>query len=169
MFPQIDVGFIVTDERIREYGLPAPKTAGAGASDLRAFNILERDATDPTGWRIREAGAEELVAPAGEVTFLDTGLMIHIGTPGVLGLVAPRSGSGVAGFCLANTVGYIDSDYTGRLVLAVRPDTTQHIKPGERVAQIAYVPALMPRPQEYTTFAETERGIGGYGSTGKSG
>jgi dUTP pyrophosphatase len=88
---------------------------------------------------------------------------------GVGGFVFPRSGlSSKFGISLANCVGVIDSDYTGELICPVinHGSSDYTIKPGDRIAQIVFMPVIKARLQETEKLTETERGSGGFGSTG---
>jgi len=98
-----------------------------------------------------------------------TGIAIHIGNPGFAAMVLPRSGLGHRhGVVLGNLVGLIDSDYQGQLMVSVwnRSDTAFTIEPFERIAQLVVVPVLQVGFDIVEEFAASERGAGGFGSTG---
>jgi dUTP pyrophosphatase len=141
----------ILDARMREY-LPAYATPGSAGLDLRA--CLDKP----------------LVIEPGETRLVQTGLAIHVGDPGYAALILPRSGLGHKhGIVLGNLVGLIDSDYQGELMISTwnRGATTFTINPMERLAQLMIVPVVQARFNVVDEFAESERGAGGFGSTGK--
>ncbi len=140
----------ILDERMRDR-LPAYGSPGSAGLDLRAC-LDEPLALAP--------GASELVP---------TGIAIHIGDPGFAALVLPRSGLGHRhGVVLGNLVGLIDSDYQGQLMVSTwnRGDTPYTIEPFERIAQLLVVPVLQVGFDIVESFVGSERGAGGFGSTG---
>lgn len=142
----------VLDARMAEQ-IPAYATPGSAGLDLRA--CLDAAIT---------------LAP-GQTTLIPTGLAIHIADPGLAALILPRSGLGHKhGIVLGNLVGLIDSDYQGQLMVSCwnRGQTEFTIQPFERIAQLVIVPVVQAQFNVVTEFAATERGEGGYGSTGKS-
>ena len=143
----------ILDPRVGEkFPLPAYATDGSAGMDLRA--ILDAP----------------LEIQPGETHLLPTGIAIHIADPSLAAVLLPRSGLGHKhGIVLGNLVGLIDSDYQGQLMVSCwnRADTTFVIKPGERIAQMVIVPVVRPEFQIVEEFAESERGTGGFGSTGK--
>lgn len=105
-----------------------------------------------------------------EGTVLDLGLYVQI-PEGYVGLVVPRSSLGRAGLSLDNTIGVIDSDYRGEVRLLIRNSDPQtlDIYEGQRIAQLIIVPYFMRKPQRVMfkeNLSETDRGTGGFGSTG---
>ena len=145
----IDVKLL--DERMAEY-LPHYATPGSAGLDLRAC-----------------LDAAVVLAP-GQTTLIPTGLSIHIGDPGLCAMLLPRSGLGHKhGIVLGNLVGLIDSDYQGPLMVSCwnRGATPFTIEPMERIAQMAIVPVVQARFRRVDSFATSERGEGGFGSTGK--
>lgn len=110
-----------------------------------------------------------LLLPARGHAVIPTG--IAAGLPeGTAGFVFARSGLGIRhGVALANGVGVIDSDYTGEICVGLinQFDEPYEIQPGERIAQLAVLPVLCPPVEEAASLAETERGAGGFGSTGR--
>lgn len=101
------------------------------------------------------------------------GFSLHIADPGVAGLLLPRSSLGIKGLVLANTVGLIDSDYQGELkaVLWNRNVETSYpitINPGDRIAQLVFLGIVQPEFDVVEEFVASERGEGGFGSTGVS-
>ncbi|OLL30028.1 deoxyuridine 5'-triphosphate nucleotidohydrolase [Burkholderia sp. SRS-W-2-2016] len=141
----------ILDERMREQ-LPAYATTGSAGLDLRA--CLD----------------EPLTLAPGETALVPTGLAIHVGDPGYAALILPRSGLGHKhGIVLGNLVGLIDSDYQGQLMISTwnRGQTTFVLNPMERLAQLVIVPVVQAEFNIVDDFAESERGAGGFGSTGK--
>ncbi len=107
----------------------------------------------------------------GQWQLIPTGMAIHLRDPGYAALILPRSGLGHKhGIVLGNLVGLIDSDYQGELMVSAwnRSNTAFTLQPLERLAQLVIVPVVQAQFNEVQDFAETsERGAGGYGSTGK--
>jgi dUTP pyrophosphatase len=100
-----------------------------------------------------------------------TGIAIHLKDPGYAALILPRSGLGHKhGIVLGNLVGLIDSDYQGQLMVSAwnRSDTAFTLQPMERLAQLVIVPVVQAQFHVVTEFPASERGEGGYGSTGKA-
>lgn len=134
-----------------ELPLPSYATEGSAGLDLRA--CLE----------------EAVVLEPGQTTLLPTGLAIYIEDPSLAATILPRSGLGHKhGIVLGNLVGLIDSDYQGELMVSCwnRGQTTFTIEPGERVAQLVLLPVVQAEFDIVEEFTATERGAGGFGSTG---
>ncbi len=113
--------------------------------------------------------SEDIVVKPGEIVMVKTGIAIQIPHRGIGGFVFPRSGlSSKYGISLVNCVGVIDSDYTGELVCPVinHGNGEYVIKCGDRIAQIVFLPVLKVNMQEADHLEATERGPGGFGSTG---
>ena len=150
MKKKIDVKIL--DPRIgQDFPLPTYATPGSAGLDLRA--CLD--------------SAVEL-AP-GETTLLPTGLAIHIADTDLAAVILPRSGLGHKhGVVLGNLVGLIDSDYQGQLMVSVwnRGQETFVIQPMERIAQMVIVPVAQVTFDVVDDFTDSERGAGGFGSTG---
>ena len=147
---QIDLKIL--DARMREY-LPRYATPGSAGLDLRA--CLD----------------EAIVLSPGSTHLVPTGLAIHIGDPGLAAVILPRSGLGHKhGIVLGNLVGLIDSDYQGPLMVSVwnRGDTPFTLEPMERLAQLVIVPVVQATFNEVENFATSDRGTGGFGSTGRA-
>ena len=147
---QIDVKIL--DPRMADQ-LPAYATPGSAGLDLRAcLDAPLRLA--PNAWQL-----------------VPTGLAIHLADPGYAALILPRSGLGHKhGIVLGNLVGLIDSDYQGQLMVSAwnRSDVAFTIEPMERLAQMVIVPVVQARFNVVEDFsAESARGAGGYGSTGR--
>ncbi len=111
----------------------------------------------------------EITIKPGEIARVNTGIAIQIPQADIGGFVFPRSGlSSKHGISLANCVGVIDSDYTGELICPVINHSSKEytIKPGDRIAQLVFLPVIKARLQETDKLEPTERGSGGFGSTG---
>ncbi|HLS86915.1 MAG TPA: dUTP diphosphatase [Burkholderiales bacterium] len=140
----------ILDERMRT-ALPHYATPGAAGLDLRAC----LDAP--------------LTLQPGESALVPSGIAIHIGNPGYAAVVLPRSGLGAkSGIVLGNLVGLIDSDYQGPLMISVwnRGQAPFTIQPMDRIAQLVVVPVVQVEFDVVEQFAPSERGAGGFGSTG---
>lgn len=134
--------------------LPLPQYATDGSAGLDLPACLE---------------LPQVVAPGARVK-IPTGIAIEIPHRHIAGLVFPRSGLATKhGISLANAVGLIDSDYKGEIIVAVhnQGDSEYVIKPGERIAQLVFVPVFKADIEETDELEETGRGVGGFGSTGK--
>ena len=142
----------VLDSRLgSQFDLPQRATAGSAGIDLRA--MVEQPLT---------------LAP-GDCELLPTGLSIHIADPNLAGMILPRSGLGHKhGIVLGNLVGLIDSDYQGPLMVSAwnRGSKDFVIEPGERIAQFVLVPVVAAELEVVDAFDASERGVGGFGSTG---
>ena len=140
------------------------------------FIKLQPNAVMPTYGSACAAGADlyaladsDILIPAGKTVFVSTGIAMEI-PEGFVGLVFARSSMGAKrNLAPANKVGVIDSDYRGeiRVVLHNHGDTDQVVAPGERVAQLVIVPYLTAEFEECSSLSDTERGDGGFGSTGR--
>ena len=141
----------VLDPRVAAQ-MPAYATPGSAGLDLRA--CLDAPVTlQPNAWQL-----------------VPTGLAIWLKDPGFAALILPRSGLGHKhGIVLGNLVGLIDSDYQGQLMVSAwnRSDVAFTIEPMERLAQLVIVPVVQATFNLVSEFPATQRGEGGYGSTGK--
>ena len=111
-----------------------------------------------------------LTIEPGQTVLVPTGLAIHIGDPGYAAMILPRSGLGHKnGIVLGNLVGLIDSDYQGQLMVSTwnRSQAVFTLQPMDRLAQLIVVPVLQVGFNVVEEFASSERGAGGFGSTGK--
>ena len=149
---QVKIDVKVLDSRMADQ-LPAYATAGSAGLDLRAC-IDEPLELKPNAWQL-----------------VPTGIAIHLKDPGYAALILPRSGLGhKRGIVLGNLVGLIDSDYQGQLMVSAwnRSDVAFTLQPMERLAQLVIVPVMQAQFNVVSEFDSTsERGEGGYGSTGK--
>ena len=140
----------VLDPRMADH-LPAYATPGSAGLDLRAC-----------------LDAPLLLEP-GQTQLIATGIAIHIGNPGLAAMILPRSGLGHKhGIVLGNLVGLIDSDYQGPLMLSCwnRGRTAFTVQPMERLAQLVIVPVVQAAFRRVQEFGASDRGEGGFGSTG---
>ncbi|VAW80124.1 Deoxyuridine 5'-triphosphate nucleotidohydrolase [hydrothermal vent metagenome] len=144
----------ILDPRIgTEYPLPDYATEGSAGMDLRAC-----------------LDAELILAP-GATELIPTGLAMHISDPSLAAMLLPRSGLGHKhGIVLGNLVGLIDSDYQGQLYVSCwnRGDTAFTVQPGERIAQMIFVPVVRTAFEVVEEFVDSERGAGGFGHTGRA-
>lgn len=141
----------ILNQQLREQ-LPAYATPGSAGLDLRA--CIDTPLT-------LEPGSTHLIP---------TGLAIHIADPAYAAMILPRSGLGHKhGIVLGNLVGLIDSDYQGELMVSTwnRGSGSFTLNPMERLAQLVIVPVLQVAFNVVEEFTESERGSGGFGSTGK--
>lgn len=147
------IQFKVLDNRIgSEFPLPTYATRGSAGFDLRA------------------CVKEPLQLANGETQLIPTGIAIHIADPGWAAMILPRSGLGHKhGIVLGNLVGLIDSDYQGELLISCWNRGKDHftVNPGERIAQLILVPVVRPEFEMVTEFDASERGVGGFGHTGR--
>ncbi len=148
----IDVELKILDPRLGDsIPLPQPATVASAGMDLRA--ALEAPLT---------------LAP-GDNALVPSGIAIHIGDPGWCALIVPRSGLGHKhGLVMGNLVGVIDADYQGPLMISCwnRGREPYTIQVGDRIAQLLLVPVAQARLKVVTAFAASQRGEGGFGSTG---
>jgi dUTP pyrophosphatase len=131
---------------------------------------LPHYATDGSaGLDMRACIDEAITVEPGETVLVPTGLAIHIADPALAAVLLPRSGLGHKhGLVLGNLVGLIDSDYQGQVFISCwnRGDSSYEVQPGERIAQMVFVPVEQVKFQIVTEFGESERGTGGFGHTG---
>jgi dUTP pyrophosphatase len=143
----------VLDARLHEWGLPRYHSDAAAAIDLHAC-----------------LDAETTIAPGDPALLISAGFALHMANPHMAALVLPRSGMGhKRGLVLGNLVGLIDPDYTGPILVSAwnRGHAPVTLTPGERFAQLMFVPILRPTLRPVAEFSEiSSRGAGGFGSTG---
>ena len=151
MMKKIDVKIL--DPRVgKEFPLPTYATSGSAGLDLRACidDVLD-------------------IAP-GTTTLVPTGLAIHIADPDLAAVILPRSGLGHKhGIVLGNLVGLIDSDYQGQLMVSVwnRGQESFSLQPGDRMAQLVFVPVVQAEFNLVEDFDASQRGEGGFGHSGR--
>ena len=142
---------IVNDKIGTDIPLPSYATEGSAGLDLRACL------------------AEAITLKPGDTKLIPTGLSIYIQDPGLAATILPRSGLGHKhGIVLGNLVGLIDSDYQGELMVSCwnRGQTEFTIEAGERIAQLVLLPVVQAEFDIVTEFESSDRGTGGFGSTG---
>lgn len=143
----------VLDPRVgKEFPLPEYATDGSAGLDLRAC-IDEHIHIDP-----------------GETHLIPTGIAIHIADPGLAAVLLPRSGLGHKhGIVLGNLVGLIDSDYQGQIFVSCWNRGQEHfsVQPGDRIAQMVFVPVVQAEFELVDEFDKSRRADGGFGHTGK--
>lgn len=143
----------ILDPRVgNEIPLPTYATQGSAGLDLRA------------------CVDETLSLAPGAVELIPTGLSVYISDPSLAGVLLPRSGLGHKhGIVLGNLVGLIDSDYQGQLFVSCwnRSKDAFSIEPGDRIAQLVIVPVVQAQFEVVDDFIDTQRGSGGFGSSGK--
>ncbi len=143
----------ILDPRIgTEYPLPSYATPGSAGLDLRA--LLDAP----------------LTLQPGQTELIPTGIAIHIGDANLCATILPRSGMGHKhGIVLGNLVGLIDSDYQGQLMVSTwnRGQTEFTIQPGDRIAQLVFMPVVQAEFSLVNEFDQSERGEGGFGHSGR--
>lgn len=143
----------ILDPRVgKEFPLPNYATDGSAGLDLRA--CIDADIT---------------LAP-GQTELIPTGMAIHIADPNLAAMILPRSGLGHKhGIVMGNLVGLIDSDYQGQLFVSTWNRGTENftLKPGERLAQLVFVPVVQAAFDVVEAFDQSERGEGGFGHSGR--
>ncbi len=136
-----------------EYPLPEYATDGSAGFDIRA--CLD----------------EPLEVRPGDTHLLPTGIAIYIGDPALAALLLPRSGLGHKhGIVLGNLVGLIDADYQGQVFVSCWNRSRQSftIQPGERIAQMVFIPIVRAHFEVVESFQESTRGAGGFGHSGRA-
>ena len=150
----IPIRLKILDPRLgRDFPLPDYATASAAGMDLRAM------IDGP------------LVLKPGVAALVPSGIAIHIGDPALCAIVLPRSGLGHKhGIVLGNGVGLIDADYQGPLVVSCLNRSADEflVQPGARIAQLVFMPVARARFEVVDEFDASDRGTGGFGSTGRS-
>lgn len=147
----IKIDLKILNEKLRAH-LPQYATPGSAGLDLRA--CIETPC----------------VLKPGQTELIPTGMAIHLRDPGYAAMLLPRSGLGHKnGIVLGNLVGLIDSDYQGQLFVSTwnRGQQEFTIEPMERIAQMVIVPVVQAEFNLVAEFGQSERGAGGFGSTGK--
>jgi dUTP pyrophosphatase len=143
----------VLDARLRMWGMPRYHSDGAAALDLHAC-----------------VDAALTIQPGVAPVLISAGFALHMANPHVAALLLPRSGLGhKQGLVLGNLVGLIDSDYTGPIMVSAwnRGTAPVTLNPGDRFAQLMFLPVLRPALMEVDDFSvASTRGAGGFGSTG---
>lgn len=149
----LDVPLKILDARLGTEAFPLPDyaTAASAGMDLRAMIDAPH------------------VLPPGDTVLVPAGFSFHIGDPGWCAVILPRSGLGHKhGIVLGNGTGLIDADYQGPLMISLwnRGGSAYTIAPGDRVAQLVFLPVARARWVQVEDFDASARGAGGFGHTG---
>jgi dUTP pyrophosphatase len=142
----------ILDDRLGD-SIPVPHYATEGSAGLDMRACID----------------EALTVEPGETELIPTGLAIHIGDPGLAAVLLPRSGLGHKhGLVLGNLTGLIDSDYQGQVFISCwnRGSNSYEVQPGERIAQMVFVPVEQVRFEVVEEFDDSARGDGGFGHSG---
>ena len=145
-----EVKIIILDNKLEK--IPSFSTEGSAGLDLRA------------------SMDSKFIIKGGQTELIPTGVSIYIVNKSHAGLILPRSGLGHKhGIVLGNLVGLIDSDYQGQLFVSCwnRSNADYEIEPYERIAQLIFITIEQPKFKIVDSFAESPRGTGGFGSSGK--
>lgn len=129
------------------------------------------ETAEAAGLDLRACLTEPLELQPDQTTLIQTGIAIYIRNPNLTAVILPRSGLGHKhGIVLGNLVGLIDADYQGPLMVSCwnRSGTPYTIQPGDRIAQLVFLPITRVTFETVTQFIETERGTGGFGHSGKN-
>lgn len=135
------------------------------------FPLPKYETSDSAGLDLRACIQEPLEIKPHSTHLIPTGIAIHIGNPNLAAVILPRSGLGHKnGIVLGNLVGLIDADYQGPLMISCwnRGESLYTIMPGDRIAQLVFLPIVRAQFEIVTEFNDTERGTGGFGSSGKN-
>ncbi len=142
----------ILDPRVGD-SIPLPHYATDGAAGLDMRAVID----------------EALIVEPGDTVLVATGLAIHVADPGLAAVLLPRSGLGHKhGLVLGNLTGLIDSDYQGQVFISCwnRSSNSYEIQPGERIAQMVFVPVEQVQFNVVEDFDDSERGVGGFGHSG---
>ena len=123
----------------------------------------------PAGMDVRACIKEKIVVKQGSTVMIPLGFAMHIEDKNIAAIIIPRSGLGSKnGIVLGNLVGLIDSDYQGELMVPLwnRSNKDFDIKPGDRIAQMVFIPLVLAEFEIVNSFEQSERGIKGFGSSG---
>jgi dUTP pyrophosphatase len=133
------------------------------------FPLPRYETQDAAGLDLRACVHEQLTIQPGETHLIPTGIAIHIGNAQYTAVILPRSGLGHKhGLVLGNLVGLIDADYQGPLMVSCwnRSQVAYTITPGDRIAQLVFLPVVRAHFEVVEEFEATERGVGGFGHSG---
>ena len=142
----------ILDPRVGD-SIPLPHYATGGSAGLDMRACIDAPVT----------------VASGETVLVPTGIAIHVADPSLAAVLLPRSGLGHKhGLVLGNLTGLIDSDYQGQVFISCwnRGATAYAIEPGERIAQMVFVPVAQVRFKVVDDFEDSERGAGGFGHSG---
>ena len=144
----------ILDARVGD-SIPLPHYATAGSAGLDMRACID----------------EPLTVKPGDTVLVPTGLAIHVADPSLAAVLLPRSGLGHKhGLVLGNLTGLIDSDYQGQVFISCwnRGSKSYEVQPGERIAQMVFIPVAQVEFSVVEEFAESDRGDGGFGHSGKA-
>ena len=133
--------------------------------------LPKRETPGSAGHDLRACIEEDLIIPAGEGVRLPTGIAIEMESAEYVAIIASRSSMAYKyGIAMGNGIGVIDSDYRGEISVFLRnnSDVDFVVHPGDRVAQLLLMPVALPEIIEADELSDTERGAGGFGSTGRA-
>ncbi len=136
-----------------------------------AFPLPKYETDAAAGLDLRACVDSALTISPGETVLIPTGISIYIANPNLAAVILPRSGLGHKhGLVLGNLVGLIDADYQGPLMVSCwnRSQTAYTIEPGDRIAQLVFLPVVRTQFTIVNEFQETARGSGGFGHSGKN-
>jgi len=137
----------------------------------KEFPLPRYETCDSAGMDLRACLNEKYILQPGETFLIPTGISIYIGDPQLAAVILPRSGLGhKSGIVLGNLVGLIDADYQGPLMVSCwnRGQNSYTIEPGDRIAQLVFLPIVRVQFTMVNAFNETIRGADGFGSSGKN-
>jgi dUTP pyrophosphatase len=135
------------------------------------FPLPRYETADSAGLDLRACLPQTLIIEPGQTHLIPTGISIYIADPHLAAVIVPRSGLGHKhGIVLGNLVGLIDADYQGPLMVSCwnRSQTAYSIEPGDRIAQLVFLPIIRTHFNIVSEFATTQRGTGGFGHSGKN-
>jgi len=135
------------------------------------FPLPQYETADAAGLDLRACIDQSLTIEPGQTQLIQTGIAIYIGDSNIAAVILPRSGLGHKhGLVLGNLVGLIDADYQGPLMVSCwnRSQAAYTVQPGDRIAQLVFVPIVRAQFKLVTDFVATERGSGGFGHSGKN-
>lgn len=135
------------------------------------FPLPRYETDDAAGMDLRACLTEPLTIPPQETKLIETGIALYIANPHIAAVILPRSGLGHKhGIVLGNLVGLIDADYQGPLMVSCwnRGQTAYTIEPGDRIAQLVFLPIVRAELTCVEDFTLTHRGMGGFGHSGKN-
>jgi deoxyuridine 5'-triphosphate nucleotidohydrolase len=137
----------------------------------KEFPLPRYETTEAAGLDLRACLDHSLLIEPGQTHLIPTGLSIYIADPHIAAVILPRSGLGHKhGLVLGNLVGLIDADYQGPLMVSCwnRGQTAYTVEPGDRIAQLVFLPIVRTHFNIVADFAMSQRGTGGFGHSGKN-
>lgn len=162
---------LVTEERVSLNFSQAIQMKILDARIGTTYPLPRYETNDAAGMDLRACVDEPLTIAPGETKLIPTGIAIYIANPEMAAVILPRSGLGHKhGLVLGNLVGLIDADYQGPLMVSCwnRSNASYIIQPGDRIAQLVFLPIVRAALVEVENFTLTERGTSGFGHSGKN-